>query len=91
MRGDIFINSCPAQLISVQIESISKEINCAELEYMNMSPLLIELATLLFQIRTCTVEGPCYCNLDVHCIQIHPERVNNYYRMRKSEANGDDN
>ena len=45
--GDIFIYSCSAQLISFEIESISKEINCAEHEYMNMSPSLIELATPL--------------------------------------------
>ena len=32
---DIFIYSCSAQLISFEIESISKEINCAEHEYMN--------------------------------------------------------
>ena len=46
-EGDIFIYSCSAQLISFEIESISKEINCAEHEYMNMSPSLIELATPL--------------------------------------------
>ena len=46
-EGDIFIYSCSAQLISFEIESISKEINCVEYEYMNMSPLLIELATPL--------------------------------------------
>ena len=45
--GDIFIYSCSAQLISFEIMSISKEINCAEQEYMNMSPSLIELATPL--------------------------------------------
>ena len=50
-EGDIFIYSCSAQLISVEIEStslevdsISKEINCAEHEYMNLSPSLIALA-----------------------------------------------
>ena len=36
---------CPAQLTSFEIDLISKEINCAEQEYMNMSPSLIELAT----------------------------------------------
>ena len=46
-EGDIFIYLCSAQLISFEIESISKEINCAEPEYMNMSPSLIELATPL--------------------------------------------
>ena len=46
-EGDIFIYSCSAQLISFKIESISKEINCAEHEYMNMSPSLIELTTPL--------------------------------------------
>ena len=46
-EGDIFIYSCSAQLISFEIDSISKEINCAEHEYMNMSPSLIELATPL--------------------------------------------
>ena len=45
--GDIFIYSCSAQLISFEIESVSKEINCAECEYMNMSPSLIKLATPL--------------------------------------------
>ena len=46
-EGDIFIYSCSAQLISFEIESTSKQINCAEHEYMNMSPSLIALATLL--------------------------------------------
>ena len=41
--------SCSAQLISFEIESTSKEINCAEHEYMNMSPSLIALAPLLVQ------------------------------------------
>ena len=44
---DIFIYSCSAQLVSFEIESTSKEINCAEHEYMNMSPSLIALAPLL--------------------------------------------
>ena len=46
-EGDIFIYSYSTQLISFEIDSISKEINCAEHEYMNMSPSLIELATPL--------------------------------------------
>ena len=46
-EGDIFIYSCCAQSISFEIESTSKEINCAEHEYMNMSPSLIALAPLL--------------------------------------------
>ena len=46
-EGDIFIYSCSAQLISFEIESTSKEINCAEHEYMNMSPSRIALAPLL--------------------------------------------
>ena len=46
-EGDIFIYSCSAQLISFEVDSISKEINCAEHEYMNMSPSLIALAPLL--------------------------------------------
>ena len=46
-EGDIFIYSCSAQLISLEVDSISKEINCAEPEYMNMSPSLIALAPLL--------------------------------------------
>ena len=37
-------------LISIEIKSILKEINCAEHEYMNMSPSLIEMGTLLGQI-----------------------------------------
>ena len=32
-EGDIFINSCSAQLISFEIDSISKESSCAEHEY----------------------------------------------------------
>ena len=43
----MFIYSCAAQLISFKVDSISKEINCAEHEYMNMSPSLIALATPL--------------------------------------------
>ena len=46
-EGDIFMYSCSAQLISFEIESTSKEINCTEHEYMNISPSLIALATLL--------------------------------------------
>ena len=46
-EGEYSIYSCSAQLISFEIESISKEINCAEHEYMNMPPSLIELATPL--------------------------------------------
>ena len=44
-EGDILINWCSAQLISFEIDSISKEINCVEHEYMNISSPLIELAT----------------------------------------------
>ena len=39
---DIFIYSCSTQLISFEIESISKEINCAEHQFINMSPSRIE-------------------------------------------------
>ena len=46
-EGDLFTYSCSAQLISFEVDSISKEINCAEHEYMNMSPSLIALAPLL--------------------------------------------
>ena len=46
-EGDIFIYSCSVRLISFEIESTSKEINCAEHEYINMSPSLIALAPLL--------------------------------------------
>ena len=48
-EGGIFIYSCSAQLISFdrETDSISQEIKCAEHEYMNMSPPLIELATPL--------------------------------------------
>ena len=46
-EGGIFIYSCSAQLISFEIESVSEGINCAEHEFMNMSPSLIELATPL--------------------------------------------
>ena len=55
-EGDIFIYSCSSQLISFEIDSISKEINCAEHEYMNMSPSLIELATPLL---ACTNGNKC--------------------------------
>ena len=37
---DIFIYSCSAQLISFEVDTISKEINCVEHECMNMSPSL---------------------------------------------------
>ena len=44
-EGDVFIYSCSlSQLISFEIDLISKKINCAEHEYMNMSPSLIGLA-----------------------------------------------
>ena len=46
-EGGIFIYSCSAHLSSFEIKSISKEINCPEHEYMNMSPSLIDLATPL--------------------------------------------
>ena len=44
-EGDIFLYLCSAQLTSFEIDLVLKEINCAEQEYMNMSPSLIELAT----------------------------------------------
>ena len=44
------IYSCSAQLTFFEIESISKEISCAEHEYMNMPPSRIELATPLFDL-----------------------------------------
>ena len=37
-EGDVFTYSCSAQLISFEIDSISKEINCAEHEHVNTSP-----------------------------------------------------
>ena len=46
-EGDIFIYSRSAQLVSFEMESIRKEVNCAEHKYMNMSPPFIELATPL--------------------------------------------
>ena len=49
-EGDIFIYSCSAQLISYEVDSISKEINCAEHEYMNMSSSLIALVTPLVTV-----------------------------------------
>ena len=49
-EGDIFIYSCSAQLISFEIDSISKEVNCAEHDYMNMSPSRMELATPLVDL-----------------------------------------
>ena len=52
-EGDIFIYLCSAQLTPFEIDSISKEINCAEQKYMNMSPSLIELATPLFSGKKC--------------------------------------
>ena len=39
-EGDIFIYLCSAQLTSFEIDLISKEINCAKQEYMNMSSSL---------------------------------------------------
>ena len=49
-EGDISIYSCSAQLSSFEIKSISKELNCPEHKYMNMSPSLIELATPLIAV-----------------------------------------
>ena len=49
-EGAIFIYSCSGQLCSFEIDLISKELNCAEHEYMNMAPSLIELATPLDKI-----------------------------------------
>ena len=54
-EGDIFIYSCSAQLISFEIESTSKEIYCAEHEYMNMPPSLIALAPLLVLVCICNI------------------------------------
>ena len=45
--GAIFIYSCSGQLSSFEIDLISKELNCPEHEYMNMTASLIELAALL--------------------------------------------
>ena len=48
--GDIFIYLCSAQLISFEIES--KEINCAENEYMNMPSLTYRAAVaIVFKIN----------------------------------------
>ena len=55
-EGDLFIYSGSAQLIFFEIESTSKEINCAEHEYMNMSPSLIALATLLLKMAEKRIE-----------------------------------
>ena len=52
-EGDIFIYSCSGQLSSFEIDFISKELNCPEHEYMNMSPSLIELATPLPEYLPC--------------------------------------
>ena len=46
---EMFTYFCSAQLISFKIELISKELNCAKYEYMNMSPSLIKLATPLWE------------------------------------------
>ena len=46
-EGEIFLYLCSAQLTSFKIDLISKEINCEEQEYMNVSPSLIELVTPL--------------------------------------------
>ena len=60
-EGDIFIYLCSAQITSFKIDLISKEINCAEQEYMNMSRSLIELATPLK--RYCLIfEFECFLN-----------------------------
>ena len=53
-EGDVFIYSCSAQLSSFEVDSISKEINCAEHEYMNMSPSLVALATPRSEVRLFT-------------------------------------
>ena len=50
--------SCSAQLISFEVDSISKEINCAEHEYMNMSPSLIALAPLLVRMTLNQISKP---------------------------------
>ena len=46
-EGDIFLYLCSAQLTSFKIDLISKEINCEEQGYMNVSNSLIELVTPL--------------------------------------------
>ena len=51
---DIFIYSCSAQLISFEIES--KEINCAEHEYMNMSSSLIAISEEDIFIYSCSAQ-----------------------------------
>ena len=56
-EGDIFIYSCSVQLISFEVDSISKEINCAEHEYMNMSPSLIALAPVLTKTLTVSIQS----------------------------------
>ena len=56
-EGDIFIYSCSAQLISFEIKSILKKVNCAEHKYMNMSPSLIELATRLLDATLAKMGG----------------------------------
>ena len=66
-EGGIFIYSCSAQLISFEVDSISKEINCAEHEYMNMSPSVIALVPLL-DIKGVRVERAA-------SVQVKPSRV----------------
>ena len=68
-EGDIFIYSCSAQLISFEIESTSKEINGAVHEYMNMSPSLIALATLLVELLVKRQLGIKIVSI-VHCFEL---------------------
>ena len=59
MKGDIFIYSWSGQLISFEIDSISKEMNRVEHEYMNMSLPLIGLATPLDE----DLQRSCYISV----------------------------
>ena len=68
-EGDIFIYSCSAQLISFEIESTSKEIIGAVHEYMNMSPSLIALATLLVELLVKLQLGIKIVSI-VHCFEL---------------------
>ena len=58
-EGDIFIYSWSGQLISFEIDSISKEMNRVEHEYMNMSLPLIGLATPLDE----DLQRSCYISV----------------------------
>ena len=77
---DILVYSCSAQLISFEIDSIPKEIDGAEHEYMNMSPSLVELATPLTALG---MHAPVTSNASLFKVVLHKNNL--FFPIHKNQ------